>query len=276
MRTVFAVIPAAQAAATAVAAFKALPRADGARLVGVHVSPLTISYGFAGEVGIASYIEAQIAAADQEREEAEAAFAEACRKSGIASEWRAERSPDVIVSAHAGSAARAADIVLAPQFADDASLGRHQLEELVFASGRPVIALPKDWSTTPLAARVLVAWDGGREATRAVFDALPLLTHAEAVKIVSVQGFLDDPVRQFTPGDDIAKTLARHGVPVETASFGGSRGNVAEELEAQALDFGATLIVMGCYGHSRFRERVLGGVSRSMLAKVPYPILLSN
>jgi nucleotide-binding universal stress UspA family protein len=276
MRTVFAVIPAAQAAARAAEAFQALPHIADAKLVGLHVSPLTISYGIAGDIGVASFIEAQIAAADQEREEAEAAFAQACRQSGIAFEWRAERSPDAIVSAHAGSAARAADVILAPQFADDASLGRHQLEELVFASGRPVIALPKEWKATPLAVRVLVAWDGGREATRAIFDALPLLTHAEAVKIVSVQGLLDDPVRQFTPGDDIAATLSRHGVPAETTSVRGSRGSVQEELETQALDFGATLIVMGCYGHSRFRERVLGGMSRGMLTKVPYPLLLSN
>jgi nucleotide-binding universal stress UspA family protein len=91
-----------------------------------------------------------------------------------------------------------------------------------------------------------------------------------------VQGFLDEPVRQFTPGDDIAATLARHGVKVETHAFAAMRGSVREELAAQALDFGADLCVMGCYGHSRLRERILGGVSRSMLRDIPFPLLLSN
>ena len=213
VRTVFAVVPAAAAAESAVAAFQALPLADNARLVGLHVAPLAITYGLATDMALASFIEAQMAAADEERKAAEAAFLGAAKKAGIAFEWRAEKSPDNLVSPHAGAMSRAADMILCPQLPNEASIGRHQLEEVVFTSGRPVIGLPVGWSVRKLGNRVLIAWDGGREAARAVFDALPLLVGAEAVRIVSVQGFLDDPVRQFTPGDDIAATLARHGVP---------------------------------------------------------------
>jgi nucleotide-binding universal stress UspA family protein len=276
MRTVFAVIPAAAAAERAVAGFQALPLADNPKLVGLHVAPLTITYGLGADVALAAYIETQIAAADQEREEAEAAFSRACQKEGITFEWRAERSPDSLVSPHAGSMARAADIILAPQLPKSESIGVHELEEVVLAAGRPVIALPAGWSDKSLGARAVVAWDGGREATRAVFDALPILLGAEAVKIVSVQGVISDPVRQFTPGDDIAATLSRHGIPVETASVRSTHSSVKEELDAQAVDFGATLTVMGCYGHSRFRERILGGVSRDMLKEVSAPLLLSS
>lgn len=276
LRTVFAVIAAADAAESAVAAFQALPLADRAKLVGVHVAPLAITYGLASDMALASFIEAQIAAADEERKSAEAAFLAAGRKAGIDFDWRAEKSPDNLVSPHAGAIARAADIILYPQLRSEASIGRHQLEEVVFTSGRPVIGLPAGWSVTKLGSRVLVAWDGGREATRAVFDALPMLVRAEAVRLVSVQGFLDEPVRQFTPGDDIAATLSRHGVRVETSTFRSTRANMREELKAQALDFGADLVVMGCYGHSRFRERILGGVSRSMLKDIPFPLLLAN
>lgn len=123
---------------------------------------------------------------------------------------------------------------------------------------------------------MIVAWDGSREATRAVFDALPILLKSTSVRIVSVEGYRDEPIRQFTPGDDIAATLSRHGVPAESHAFRGRLGSVRAELEAQALDIGADLIVMGCYGHSRFREMVLGGVSRSMLKNIPCPLLLSN
>ena len=276
VRTVFAVVPAAPAAESAVAAFQALPLAENARLVGLHVAPLAITYGLATDMALASFIEAQMAAADEEKKAAEAAFQVAAKKAGIAFEWRSEKSPDTIVSPHAGSMARAADIILCPQLPSEASIGRHQIEEVVFASGRPVIGLPFGWSVRRLGKRVIIAWDGGREAARSVFDSLPLLVSAEAVRIVSVQGLMEEPVRQFTPGDDIAATLSRHGVSAETTVVRAARGNVKEELKEQALDFAADLTVMGCYGHSRIRERILGGVSRSMLREIPFPLLLSN
>lgn len=274
--TVFSIIPAGPAAKAAVSAFQALPLAGNAKLIGVHVAPIAVTYGLVADAALASFIEAQIAAADEERRIAEAAFAVACRQAGVAFEWRAEKAVDGLVSPHGGSVARAADIVLCPQLADEATIGRHRLEEVVFASGRPVIGLPADWSIKTLGKRVLVAWDGGREAARAVFDALPFIKRAEAVRIVSVQGLMDEPIRQFTPGDDIAATLSRHGARVETETFRATRGSVREELKAQALDFGADLCVMGCYGHSRFRESILGGVSRAMLSDIPFPLLLSN
>jgi len=83
-------------------------------------------------------------------------------------------------------------------------------------------------------------------------------------------------VRQFTPGDDIATTLARHGVRIESLTYRSTRQSMRDELKAQALDFGADLLVMGCYGHSRFRERILGGVSHGMLKEIPFPLLLAN
>ena len=95
-------------------------------------------------------------------------------------------------------------------------------------------------------------------------------------RLISVRAFHDEPVRQFTPGDDIAATLSRHGVPVETAAIARAGQSVQEELKVQAMDFGADMIVMGCYGHSRLRERILGGVSRDMLKEMPFPLLLSN
>lgn len=276
LRSVFAIIPAAEAAATAVQIFAALPLASRARLVGIHIAPVAMTYGLGADMALSSFIEAQIAAADEERRTAESAFAAACRKSGIEYGWRAEKSADTLVSSHGGAMARAADIVIAPQLRAEASVGRHQLEEVVFAAGRPVIGVPVGWTVRSLGRRVLIAWDGGREATRAVFDALPILLKAEAVRLVSVEGFLDDPVRQFTPGDDMAATLARHEIPVETSVFASRRSSVREELTGQARDFGADLLVMGCYGHSRFRERILGGVSRSLLSDIPLPLLLAN
>jgi nucleotide-binding universal stress UspA family protein len=273
---VFAVLPAAAAVESAVAAFQALPLADKARLIGVHVSPIAIAYGIGAEMAITAFIEAQMAAAEEERTTTRAVFEQACAKAGFAYDWRAENSIDGIVSASAGSMCRAADLILCPSVAQEASIGRHQVEDVVFASGRPVIALPLNRSPKTLGKRVIIAWDGGREAGRAVFDALPLLAASEAVRIVSVHGLLDEPIRQFTPGDEIAHTLSMHGVKAETLVTRAVAGGVRETLETQALDFGADLCVMGCYGHSRLRERILGGVSRSMLREIPFPLFLSN
>lgn len=276
LRTVFAIIPSAETAESMVGAFKALPLSDHPRLVGIYAAPFVVTYGLGADMALAAYIEAQMAAADEERTKAEAAFRKACKAAGVNFEWRTERTGDAVVSAHAGSMARAADVILCVQSANLKSLGRHEIEEVVFASGRPVIGIPANWSVSNLGKRVIIAWDGGREAARAAFDALPILARSEAVRIVSIKGFMSDPVRQFTPGDDIAATLARHGVKVETSLLGSTRESVKDELKAQALDFGADLTVMGCFGHSRLRQRILGGVSRDMLRDLPFPVLLSN
>jgi nucleotide-binding universal stress UspA family protein len=251
---------------------KALPPAD--KLVGLHVGPLAPAYGLVADMGLAAYIEAQMQAIDAERTATETSFVTACEAAGLPYEWRAATALEA--SPHAGSLARAADIIVCPQVRKETAIARHDLAEVVFSSGRPVLAFSAEKRNATLGKRMLVAWDGGREAARATFDALPLLAAAEAVRVVSVQGVRHDPVRQFTLADDVCTTLARHGVRVESSTFGSTRASVRAELEAQALDFAADLLVMGCYGHSRLRERILGGVSRDMLKEIPFPLLLAS
>ena len=228
-------------------------------------------------MALASFIEAQIAAADEERKAAEAAFSAAARKAGIDFDWRAEKSPDSLVSPHAGAMARAADMILCPQVRSEASIGRHQLEEVVFASGRPVIGLPAGWSVKTLGKRVLIAWDGGREAARACFDALPILVKAEAVR--------SSRCREFSTSRCASSRLATISPrPCRVMACAWrrwrSRSTRAENARRAARRrrsiSAPTFSVMGCYGHSRFRERILGGVSRSMLKDIPFPLLLAN
>jgi nucleotide-binding universal stress UspA family protein len=276
LRTIAAVLSSEAATKPALAGFRALPVAENVKLIGLHLVPVAVNYGLIGDIALASFIEAQVEAAKAEREAVRASFSAACEQAGIHYEWRAAQSFDTLVSPQAGSLVRAADIVLCPSMPEQGSIGRHRLEEVVFAAGRPVIGLPSQWNGPLLGGRVLIAWDGGREAARATFDAIPLLHQAEEVRLVSVNGFEYEPVRQFTPADDIAAALSRHGIRVEAHSFESTRRSVADELQAQALDFGADLLVMGCYGHARMRERILGGVSREMLRELPLPVLLAN
>lgn len=276
LRTIFAVVPAPAAAAPLLQAFQALPLGENAKLVGLHVAPFAPSYGLATDLAIGAYIEAQTQAIEEEMEAAKAAFVKACEAAGISYDWRSQRAIEHLVSPQTGALARAADLVLFPQLRDGTTIARHQVEDLIAAAGRPVLGIPQGWSGERLGRRVLIAWDGGREAARAVFDAMPILLKSEAVRIVSVEGHLDEPVRQFTPGDDIAATLSRHGIAAESTTFRGSGDTVKEDLRRQTMDFGADLTVMGCYGHSRFREMILGGVTREMLSEIPFPLLMAS
>jgi nucleotide-binding universal stress UspA family protein len=273
--TIFAILPGAGAVPAVIAAHQALFRSDG-RLIGAMVNPVVVSNVIPSELILPSFIEAQLAANQRGVKQAEAEFLQACEEAGISGEWRASQLANISVSGRAGILARAADLVLAPALPVEQGIGRHDIDQLVFESGRPVLALPVGWTSSSLGKRVLIAWNGKREAARAVFDSLPILTGAGAVRVVSVRESSHDDLGQFTPGDDIAGTLARHGIPVDTIAVHCERESVAQEIQAQAAEYGADLIVMGCYGHSRFREMILGGVTREILQQLPMPVLLSS
>jgi nucleotide-binding universal stress UspA family protein len=118
----------------------------------------------------------------------------------------------------------------------------------------------------------MVCWDGSPSAARAVGDAMPFLKRARAVEVVIV----GDRVKSGEiPGDDIARQLARHGLKVEVKEI--VDPDLAENvILSHAADSSADFVVMGAYGHSRFREFVLGGVTRTMLARMTVPTLMSH
>jgi nucleotide-binding universal stress UspA family protein len=274
--TIFAVLPGAAAIPAVTGAHQALFSSGPGKLIGLMVTPVVVSNAVPSEVILPSFIEAQLAANQRGLREAEAEFLRSCKEAGIAGEWRTTQIASIDVSGRAGVLARAADLIIAPALPVEQAIGRHDLDQLVFESGRPVLALPIGWASASLGKRVVIAWNGKREAARAVFDSLPVLTGAEAVRVVSVRESSHDELGQFTPGDEIASTLARHGVPVDTIAVHCEKESVAEEIQAQAAEYGADLLVMGCYGHSRFREMILGGVTRDMLRGFSLPLFLSS
>jgi nucleotide-binding universal stress UspA family protein len=123
---------------------------------------------------------------------------------------------------------------------------------------------------------VLVAWNASREATRAVADALPLLSRARAVTVLAINPRHGIGGHGDVPAADIALHLARHGVRAEAAHTIATDIPDAEALLSYAADIGADLIVAGGYGHSRARELVFGGVTRSLLKEMTVPVLLSH
>lgn len=146
-------------------------------------------------------------------------------------------------------------------------------EAALFQSGRPVVVVPYIQKTGLKTDRVMVCWDGGSTAARAVGDALPLLKRAGQVEVVIVAG--EEGKRDTVPGADIARHLARHGVTVDVKRIVAD-GDVQSTLLSYAADAAIDMIVMGGYGHSRLRQFILGGVTRSMLASMTVPCFMSH
>ena len=147
--------------------------------------------------------------------------------------------------------------------------------ELVLNSPVPVLVIPWAGQFDTIGSRVLVGWDGSLAATRAIHAALPLLRRARLVTLAIV-----DPEHNFgahgaQPGADMAQYLARQGVTVDVATRQAA-GADGEDLLSLAADHGADLLVMGCYGHSRFRELVMGGATRTVLHSMTLPVLMSQ
>jgi nucleotide-binding universal stress UspA family protein len=150
------------------------------------------------------------------------------------------------------------------------------LVNVMLASGRPVLAIPYAGQFEQIGERVLVAWNASREATRAVNDALPLLMGAKAVTILAVNPKHGIEGHGDVPAADIALHLARHGVKAEAAHTIAKDISEGDALLSYAADLGADLIVAGGYGHSRAREMVFGGATRTLLQEMTVPMLLSH
>ena len=202
-----------------------------------------------------------------------ARFKDEADRAGISSEWR-------IVEGESATAA-----TLHARYADLAIVGQGDPENpaaaggvaqaVLLGSGRPVLVVPFIGAAA-IGTRVLVAWNATREAARAVNDALPLIAEAERVTVLSINPAGGIEGDGDVPAADIAHHLARHGVKAEAAYTQSEDIGVGDVILSRAADFGADLIVMGGYGHSRTREFVLGGATRTLLQHMTVPVLLSH
>jgi nucleotide-binding universal stress UspA family protein len=147
------------------------------------------------------------------------------------------------------------------------------VEAALFESGRPLLIVPYIQRSPFQAGRILVCWDGGRVAARAVGDALPFLMRAQAVDILIVA---EERKHDEMADADMTAHLARHGVRAEVKQI--TRGDISIEdaILSYAADSGAEFMVMGGYGHSRLREFILGGVTRGILQSMTVPVLMSH
>jgi len=202
-------------------------------------------------------------------------FDQLTKRNGLSAEARTLAASFVGASDAFASIARRYDLSVVGQ----AEPNRVAAEEFIaeaalFESGRPVVVVPYIQRAGLKLDRIMVCWDGSRNAARAIADAMPFLLRAKSIDVVVVAG--EPGKSDEIAGADIAQHLARHGLNVELRRLLSRDMDVANTLFSHAADSSADFIVMGGYGHSRLREFILGGATRSILTSMTVPTLLSH
>jgi nucleotide-binding universal stress UspA family protein len=216
-------------------------------------------------------------AADRDRRLQER-FEARVRASSVSGEWRSpEEEPYRDLLDVLAEQSRYCDLLILGQTDPDATQGLASdfPGQVALMAGRPVLALPYAWRPEAVGRQVLVAWNGGREASRAVHDAMPLLQQADSVRVLTLTGGRGRGAGS-QPEVDLATHLARHGVKVEAATLSTADLDVSDALLSTAADHGSDLIVMGAYGRSRMRELILGGTTLNMLRHMTVPLLIAH
>jgi nucleotide-binding universal stress UspA family protein len=150
------------------------------------------------------------------------------------------------------------------------------VEGALFSSGKPLLIVPAGAKPTLAPNTIVVGWDSRIEASRAVREALGMMKSAGQVRLAVIDPEQGESAHGEEPGADAAAYLARHGVNVSVDRLPSGGEPVAAVLTRHAVDCGADLLVMGGYGHSRLRERIFGGVTRSMLEAPKLPVLMAR
>ncbi|MEW2918771.1 universal stress protein [Ruegeria sp. ANG10] len=215
--------------------------------------------------------------ANAEAEEVLAYAKDYLGKTGI--RWSAESGVAQIadIGRHVAHRARFSDLVILPQpYGPDRDAEAEPIVEAAMFEGHaPVLVVPDDATPFARPGNILIGWNESVEAMRAIRRALPFLTQADLVRIVVIDPPRHGPDRS-DPGGMLSQMLARHGVKCEIDVLSKTMTRVSDILNRHAADSEADMIVMGAYGHSRFREAILGGATRNMLEQAAVPVFLAH
>jgi nucleotide-binding universal stress UspA family protein len=261
-----------------VAAAAKLGREFEAHVMGLYVVPAVQFYPSVGYEAMPQYFDGnQIYFKDHARE-AEEAFNKAMAAEGVTGEFELANGASPDVADEVVARGRCADLILISAISPDQPAGVEPdfAEQIVISSGRPVIVLPIKGEAALKTDRIVLAWDGGREATRAAFDSAPLLRMADRVFVTRIDPQKQRGPKNAVPGIDLAEMLARHGIKAEVKNVSTAGEDAGHALITCASDEGCGLIVMGAYGHSRLREYIFGGTTRAMLQAMDRPVLMSH
>lgn len=172
---------------------------------------------------------------------------------------------------------RFSDLVVQPRLAGPAFQERTRTlaEAVLFDAGAPLLLLPEGDLLSAPPTKIMVSWDESAASLRAARQAMPLLSMATSVHVVLVDPPKDAPDRS-DPGGAFAQYLARHGIKCELSVCNRTDATIAGTLERRAEELGCELIVMGAYGHSRLRQAIFGGTTRSMISDAKIPVFMAH
>jgi len=215
--------------------------------------------------------------AQEDSAKIESAVKDRLGREGIA--WSAEAAVAQIagLSHLVAQRARFSDLVVMPRpYGDGRGIEDEAATEAVLFDGHaPLLVVPKGSDTQNIGQKIVIAWNQSPEAMAAIKQAMPLMQAAEVVNIAVVDPPKHGPDRS-DPGGALSQMLSRHGVHTEISVLAKTMPRVADVLERHAQDIEADLMIMGAYGHSRFREAILGGATRNMLEHTPIPVFMAH
>ncbi|NBC32523.1 MAG: universal stress protein [Alphaproteobacteria bacterium] len=250
----------------------ALAQRYGAHLAMTYMtSPAHLPAEVTGRAASAAYIAEQTAIAHEKADHVLTEISEEADAAGISWDW------EVLEDDHnqlLAERSHYADMVIVCQGhggVPEGHVGLHHPDDLLFMASCPVLVLPQHWTSDEIGHRVLVAWKDTREAARALRDSLPILEKADDIFVLTC----DPPHHRFDAGVAAVAFLGRHGLRVEQVSDS-ANGDVGDVILSYAKDLRADLLIMGAYGHSRFREIILGGVTQHVLRNMARPALMAH
>jgi nucleotide-binding universal stress UspA family protein len=276
-KTILAVIQSARDIDRVLDCAVPLAERNGGQVIGVHAEPMPVAY--ATTVGFADtgFIETQVQANRERAAALEQRFTSRIASTGLARDWRSVENFSGDSALCALSSARAVDLIVAAQVdpSDDAASSA-ELDTLLYNAGRPMLFVPHAGPVLTSFSKVTIAWNGTRESSRAAFDALPFILAADSTEILLVDPPASGEARHESDGTDIAAALDRHGANVSVAAEKSAGLPISAVIENHVVEAGVDLLVMGAYSHSRLREWLFGGVTRSVLQSMPVATFMSR
>ncbi|MDX1780417.1 MAG: universal stress protein [Thalassovita sp.] len=225
----------------------------------------------------AMVLQETITRAQEEGQEVERMVKAKLEGSGI--RWNTEMGVAQLadIGRHVTAHARFADLAILPQpYGENRNAELEPIVEAVMFDGKvPAMVLPAEDGNITDPKQIVIAWDESNEAMAAVRAAMPILIEAMSVRVVVIDPPTHGPNRS-DPGGLLSQFLARHGVRTEIDVLSKTLPRVSDVILRHAADTGADMVVMGAYGHSRFREAILGGATRDMLEHAQLPVFMAH
>ena len=249
-----------------------LARKYKAHLVALYIAtPISMPAQITGRGASAGYLSAAVETAREKAKELREEYSAYCEEHGITADWAVEEGDHLDLLAYH---AHVADLAIVSQVEYETLEDRFRLrlpEKLTMVTGCPVLLLPDEHKIPPFGRHVLVAWKSNREAVRALRGSHDFLRSAEKVTVLSVG---ETPDIMASEHEAVAY-LKRHGIEAEPQSVDDD-DDVGETLLRQAAELGCDMMVMGAYGHSRWREILMGGITRHVFEHATIPVVMCH